>query len=112
MNFITTVARHDVQLPRLLLQQAAHALPSTRVALKWPMVSLTSLNLSRSMSTTKTWRVRNETRVSTPPTRLPEKPARLDSGQAIGDRELLLQLLKDECVVQRRGRRTSASVLK
>ena len=97
-ELIAAVASHHVRLAAFLLEQASDA-RQHQVAFEVPKVSFTSLNLSRSMSTTENGRPGAGSALPLRRERFPEEAPRLDSGQAVGNR-LLLQFLEDEGVVQ------------
>ena len=107
-ELIAAVARHDVRLPGLLLEQAAD--PSQHeIALE---VAHGVVDLLKFIEVNEHHGKRPPRARSAFPLRrksFPEEAARLDTGQAVGN-GLLLQLLEDESIVQRRGQQVGQRI--
>ena len=107
-EFVPAVASHYIRLPALLLKESANA-SQHQIAFQMPLRVIDLFKLIQVHQHDRKWTARAGCPLPLGVQGLPEEAAGLYASQTIGNR-LLLQLLKHESVMQRRGEQVGQSL--
>src|SRR6266700_2213197 len=107
-EFVPAVATHYIRLPALLLKEPANA-SQHQIAFQMPLRVIDLFKLIQVHQHDRKWTARAGCPLPLGVQGLPEEAAGLYASQPIGNR-LLLQLLKHESVMQRRGEQVGQSL--